>query len=312
MRRRRTSCFPIAATIGLAGVLLWPTPAYAAPRCFGKAATIVGTAHRDKLNGTSGRDVIVGLGKGDRINGRGGRDLLCGGNGSDVLVGLAGDDALSGNGGDDTLAGGDGDDALDGGAGFDFAENYFKNAFIQPFNPLAGPMNVNLATGTSTGNGTDTLKDIEGASGSLGNDVMTGNAEDNNIVALNEGFDVVDAGAGDDLVDGGDEADDLDGGAGTDVLANLDATAGMAVNLSVPIDSHGDTLAGFENLIGTPFNDVLNGTDGPNEIEGADGDDNLSGQAGDDVLIAGGGVDSADGGAGTDACDAETVANCET
>ena len=43
MRRRRTTYFTVVAAIGLTGALLWPTAAYAAPRCFGKAATIVGT-----------------------------------------------------------------------------------------------------------------------------------------------------------------------------------------------------------------------------------------------------------------------------
>lgn len=406
MRRPRTTRFTVVFAIGLTGALLWPTPAYAAPRCFGKTATIVGTAGPDRLSGTNVRDVIVSLGGQDRISGRGGKDLLCGGRGSDlvmggdgrdrlsggraadglkpgpgrdfidggtsqfddvrypdapgpiagslvtgtamgegvdtfehveqlvggpfddvlegddgptnVLIGLAGNDTLTGNGGDDALVGGDGDDALDGGDGFDFAENYFKNAFIPPFAPLAGPVTVNLTTGTSTGNGTDSLVSIEGASGSLGDDLMTGDAGDNNFVALNEGSDTVDADAGDDLVDGGDEADDLDGGSGTDLLGNLDATAGMTIDLSVPSDSHGDTLAGFENLIGTFFDDVLTGTDGPNEIEGADGDDDLFGLADDDVLIGDffgfteGGTDSADGGVGTDACDAETETNCET
>jgi Ca2+-binding RTX toxin-like protein len=405
MRRRRTTYFTVVAAIGLTGAMLWPTAAYAAPRCFGKAATIVGTSHRERLTGTSGRDVIVGRGGGDRLDGRGGNDLLCGGGGGDlliggngrdrldgggggdalkpdagndfidggkslfddvrypdapgpieaslvtgiatgegndtfenveqlvggafddvlegddgptnVLIGLAGNDALTGNGGDDVLAGGDGDDALDGGDGFDFADNYFRNAFM-PSEPLAGPMTVNLTTGTSTGNGTDTLVDIDAASGSLGDDVMTGNAGDNAFVVLNEGTDTVDAGPGDDLVDGGDGTDHLEGGPGTDQLGNLDATAGMTVNLSVPSDSHGDTLSGFEDLIGTFFDDVLTGTEGPNRIEGADGDDELSGLGGDDTLIgdffdfSDGGADSADGGVGTDACDAETETNCET
>ncbi len=107
-------------------------------------------------------------------------------------------------------------------------------------------------------------------------------------------------------------------GSGTDQLGNLDATAGVTVNLSVPSDSHGDTLTGFEDLIGTFFDDVLTGTDGPNRIEGADGDDDLSGLGGDDTLIGDffdftdSGVDSADGGVGTNACDAETETNCES
>ena len=36
--------------------------AESAPACFGKAATVVGTASDDRLDGTEGDDVIVGLG----------------------------------------------------------------------------------------------------------------------------------------------------------------------------------------------------------------------------------------------------------
>ena len=39
-------------------------PAFAAPSCAGRSATIVGTARDNTLRGTAGRDVIVG-GKGD-------------------------------------------------------------------------------------------------------------------------------------------------------------------------------------------------------------------------------------------------------
>lgn len=273
-----------------------------------EASLVTGTATGDGDDNFENVEQLVGGAFDDVLEGDDGP--------TNVLIGLAGNDTLTGNGGDDALAGGDGDDALDGGDGFDFAENYFRNAFM-PSEPLAGPMAVNLTTGTSTGNGTDTLVDVDGASGSLGNDVMTGTAGDNAFVLLNEGTDTVDAGSGNDLVDGGDGADDLDGGLGTDTLGNLDATAGMTVNLSVPSDSHGDTLAGFEDLIGTFFDDVLTGTTTANVIEAADGDDEIFGLDGDDVLIgdffgfAEGGVDSADGGTGTDQCDAESELACE-
>ena len=406
MRGRRTTYFTVVAAIGLTGALLWPTPAYAAPRCFGKAATIVGTSGRDRLIGTSRRDVIVGRGGDDRLDGRDGNDLLCGGGGSDFLIGgngrdrldgggapdaikpgagddfidggksmlddvrypdapgpiegslvtgtatgngndtfenveqlvggpfddvlegddgpinfligLAGNDTLTGNAGDNFFGPGAGDDVLTGGTGFDAMVNHVPNIFIPPFEPFPGPMTVNLTTGTATGNGTDSLVDIDAASGSLGDDMMTGNAGDNEFIFLIDGSDTVLAGPGDDLVDGGDGADHLDGGPGTDVLGNLDATAGMTVDLSVPSNSHGDTLAGFEDIIGTLFDDVLTGTEGANRIEAADGDDELSGLGGDDTLIGDffdfteGGDDSADGGVGTDACDAETETNCET
>jgi Ca2+-binding RTX toxin-like protein len=244
-------------------------------------------------------------------------DVIEGNDRFNILIGLEGNDTISALGNFDALAGGAGDDVLDGGDGSDFANNYNVDDFMRPNNILEGPVNVNLVTGVSTGNGTDTLVSIEGASGSRGDDVMTGNAEDNEFTRLFEGSDTVDADAGDDVVDGGDGADDLDGGPGVDLLGNLDASAGMTVDLSTNTDSHGDTFTGFENVFGTFFDDVLTGDDGPNELFGIDGSDELFGLGGDDVLAGffPGFVDpepdTADGGIGTDVCDAETETNCE-
>lgn len=388
------------AIVVVIGILAVPASA-AAPQCFGRLATIVGTARGDRLTGTSGRDVIHGRGGDDFIRGLAGNDLLCGGGGGDLVVGnegrdrlhggaapdglqpgagndvvvgggsafddvrypdatgpitaslatgqvtglgtdtlengveqivggpfddmLEGDDGvndllgLDGNdtitalGGEfDLIVGGAGDDVLDGGDGLDFAENYFVDAWFRPNSILAGSVTVNLVTGTSTGNGNDTLVDIEGASGSRGNDIMTGDAENNVFVILNEGSDTVDGGAGDDTIDGGDGVDSLNGNLGVDALGNLDATAGMTIDLSTQTDSHGDTLAGFENVLGTVFDDTITGNDAANALEGGPGADDLFGLGDDDVLIGGPDADTADGGLGSDACDAETETNCET
>jgi Ca2+-binding RTX toxin-like protein len=240
-------------------------------------------------------------------------DMLEGDDGGNDLLGLDGNDTITALGGEfDLIVGGAGDDVLDGGDGVDFAENYFVDAWFRPNSILAGPVNVNLLTGVSTGNGNDTLVDIEAASGSRGNDVMTGDAENNFFVMLNEGNDTVDGGAGDDLVDGGDGVDSLNGGLGVDFLGNLDATAGMTIDLTTQTDSHGDTLAGFENVLGTGFDDTITGNDATNTLEGGPGADDLFGLGGDDGLIGGPDADTADGGLGSDACDAETETNCET
>jgi hypothetical protein len=62
-----------------------------APRCFGKAPTMVGTSGHDVLRGTRRADVIVGL---DTLLGRAGNDRLCGGPGPDRLRGGAGRNRL--------------------------------------------------------------------------------------------------------------------------------------------------------------------------------------------------------------------------
>jgi Ca2+-binding RTX toxin-like protein len=246
-------------------------------------------------------------------------DVIEGDDGVNDLLGLDGNDTITALGGEfDLVVGGAGDDALDGGDGFDVAENYFVDAWFRPNSILAGPVMVNLVTGVSTGNGNDTLVDIEGASGSRGNDVMTGDAENNFFVILNEGTDTVDGAAGDDTIDGGDGADSLNGNVGVDTLGNLDATAGMTIDLSTQTDSHGDTLAGFENVLGTVFDDTITGNDASNTLEGDRGADDLFGLGGDDVILGGflgfadQDADTADGGLGSDACDAETETNCET
>jgi Ca2+-binding RTX toxin-like protein len=393
----RTGALTIAATLAI--WIMAAVPASAAPKCFGKAATIVGTPGRDRIHGTNGRDVIVGLGGIDTLRGRDGNDLICGGPGGDLLVGSDGRDQLDGGGGADgiqpgagddrvrgggtefddvrypdatgpivgslvtgqvtgmgtdtlqsgieqivggafddviegndgfnilvgldgndtitalggdfdVLVGGAGDDALDGGDGPDFAENYFVDVFMSP-EILAGPVTVNLTTGTSTGNGTDALTGIEGASGSMGDDVMTGDSANNEFTALFEGADQADGGAGDDVIDGGEGADDLDGGPGVDVLGFLHSPAGITVDLGASTDSEGDSFSNFENVVGTFENDSITGDDGPNEIFALGGPDQLFGLGGDDLLEGGGGPDTADGGLGTDQCTAETETACE-
>jgi Ca2+-binding RTX toxin-like protein len=95
-----------------------PTQRVSAPRCKGRAATIVARSGR-RTNGTPRRDVIVGTNARDVIRARGGRDLVCGRNGKDLILGGAGPDSLCGEGGRDILRGQGGVDLLLGGAGLD-------------------------------------------------------------------------------------------------------------------------------------------------------------------------------------------------
>ena len=110
-----------------AATFAWPAPPAnaGATSCFGKAATIIGTAGDDQgnqaLRGTPGTDVIVGLGGSDTIDGLGGKDYLCGGGGHDGMTGEGGDDHMSGGPGPDTLNGDDGNDVIIGNGGVDAA-----------------------------------------------------------------------------------------------------------------------------------------------------------------------------------------------
>src|SRR6185437_10470790 len=123
------------------------------------------------LTGTANADVITATPTASVINGLGGND---------ALIGLAGNDALNGGDGNDTLDGGLGNDVLDGGAGFNTAA----------FNHLAQAVVVDLSKGTATGQGTDTLRNIQNVTGSILNDTFIGSAVRN----------VFDGGGGNDTV----------------------------------------------------------------------------------------------------------------
>jgi len=277
---------------------------------------VVMDAGTGTVTGSAGNDTFVGF---LWLIGSTGDDVITGSDAEfEVLYGAEGDDTISALGGEDALAGGPGDDVVDGGEGDDSLVDLIMTFLYGP-EPVAGPLTVNLLTGSLTGNGTDTLTSIESSTGSLGDDVMIGDDGPNEFTVLIDGDDTVDAGGGDDTVDGGDGVDDLDGGAGTDTLGNLDATAGVTIDLGAGTTSDGDAIANFEDVIGSFYDDTIAGNSLANTIEGADGADTITGLAGDDVLIGGwidgfddGAPDSADGGDGTDACAAETETNCET
>jgi Ca2+-binding RTX toxin-like protein len=99
-------------------------PAEAAPTCFGRRATIVGTGERDVLVGTSRSDVIVGRGGGDVIRGRGGGDFICAGRGGDRIWGGRGPDRISAGRGRDRVSGGPGRDLISGGGGADVLDGH--------------------------------------------------------------------------------------------------------------------------------------------------------------------------------------------
>ena len=92
-------------------------------------------------------------------------DVLVGSSGPDSFFSGDGADVEQGLGGDDRFIAGDGDDRHDGGAGSDTIDMSMTYQAV-----------VSLVSGTarSTGTGTDTLLSIENATGSEGDDVLTG------------------------------------------------------------------------------------------------------------------------------------------
>jgi serralysin len=273
------------------------------------ANTLVGNGGDDVLEGRDGDDVLIGEGSGDDIGAD--ETFFVDSPGNDVLDGGAGNDQLFGGGGNDTLTGGTGVNKLDGGTGTDTASYATSTAGVL-VSLTAGNGN-GVALGLGPNSGSDQLISIENITGSGFADTITGSSAAN----------VIDGGAGDDVISGGAGADTLKGNSGVDTASYGGSSAGVNVNLGTLSvvsngqggftfiqvggtgtggDAQGDTLNGFENLIGSAFADTLTGNNGVNRLEGGAGDDVISGGGGNDTIIGGSDVDieNLSGGAGFD------------
>ncbi|MGY4396686.1 Ca2+-binding RTX toxin-like protein [Sphingomonas sp. UYAg733] len=267
-------------------------------------------------------------------------DTLSGTAGSDVLFGYDGNDTISGSDGNDLLGGGDGDDVIDGGMGNDRAQFDGPSSHYQMGLTPEGSV---VVSDTWSGGGRDVLTNVETlyfagdhrvigtadlpALGTAGNDTIAGSS-DSDLLFGQGGDDVITSGAGDwDIVDGGDGADQVNfAGSSTDYklsreqdgslsawsgvgpgdfdsLRNVETLyfAGDDVTIQVadlpPLGTAGDDLiVGTdrpENLYGNGGNDVIRGLAGDDYLEGADGDDSLEGGGGSDFLYGGDGFDTA-------------------
>ena len=160
-------------------------------------------------------------------------------------------------------------------------------------------MDVNLLTGTGSG-GTaegDTLTDVENLIGSIFDDDLTGDDEDNllhggigiDVLVGNGGNDTLDGGIGNDWLVGGNDADTLVGGEGLDFAsygaASSLVTIDLAYGIGLGAEAENDTLSGIENIAGSAHGDVLFGDAGSNILIGQAGDDTLFGGVGADLLI---------------------------
>jgi RTX calcium-binding nonapeptide repeat (4 copies) len=178
-------------------VVLAPISAHAAtPNCFGATATIVGTPGDDHLVGTGKDDVIVGLGGNDTILGGAGYDLTCAGRGDDIVKAGGGHDDSAGGPGDDEIfangSGGPGEvDAMIGNGGNDVFHGGPGTAAVD-FDFALGAVSADLAAGTATGEGNDTLRHIDFLVGSRFDDILGGT----------NGFNIIAGGGGSDRISG--------------------------------------------------------------------------------------------------------------
>jgi Ca2+-binding RTX toxin-like protein len=326
--------------------------------------SVMGSASADTLSGTANGDALVGGAGADTLNGRDGNDILVGGigadqyncgtgpldvaflalasgpvtidlaggtaagEGADTLVGCEGavgsqwNDTLVGDAGNNVLFGWLGDDVIDGNAGDDAI------AFLSP----AAGVDVDQAAGQATGEGTDTISNLEIVLGTPSSDVIRGGPDAEILIGLG-GNDLLDGRAGDDELIGGAGSDSLIGGNGIDVASFADSTTGVAVSLAAGTASGdgSDTVSGVEDVIGTAAADmlvgdasdnVLVGLAGDDVLQGLAGSDHLGGEIGNDSLAGGDGADLLDGGDGTDTLDGgpdsdtclagEVVSGCES
>nr|MBA3720363.1 hypothetical protein [Nocardioidaceae bacterium] len=199
------------ATSGVTADLVANTATGQGADTFSAVENLTGSAFKDRLTGDTAINVLTGGAKNDRINGNGGGDVISGGGANDNL---------QGRGGDDTIGGGPGSDTVD------YAQS------------PAG-VDVNLAAGTATGQGTDSLDAVESVVGSAFADTLLGSAILNRLFGGDEGDtlrgrdgndklfgqsgpDALFGESGNDALDGGPQNDACSGGPGTDTLSNCE------------------------------------------------------------------------------------------
>jgi Ca2+-binding RTX toxin-like protein len=288
-------------------------------------ANLTGSAYADILVGDDRANILNGGGGDDVLQGGAGADQLDGGTGKNIasylgssagvsvyldaskqslnsggdaagdtlanitnLTGsayadtLVGDDVaniLSGGNGDDILIGGNGADQLIGGDGSDTAS--YDNTSVGLTASLA---NAAMNTGAAAG---DVYSSIENLRGTIGNDILMGEANSNKIAGL----------SGNDTLQGGAGADQLDGGEDNDTVSYANSTTAVSVSLVDPsqnagLDAEGDTYVSIENITGSAFADNLMGNSALNILSGNDGDDAFAGLGGGDAFDGGSGMDT--------------------
>ncbi len=194
-----------------------------------------------------------------------------------------------GGGGNDLIIANRAANRIDGGAGSDTVS-------YETMDGRSGGIVVSIGAdvfgaGAAAG---DRLISIENVTGTRSNDVIVGDGGNNTI----------DGGAG--------GRDVMYGGRGIDTLSYASATESVVLNLQngrTGGASIGDVYYDFENIIGTGFEDTLDGNSGANKIwggaggdriQGNNGNDDLYGEGGNDIIAGNSGDDRITGGAGGD------------
>ena len=199
------------------------------------------------------------------INGTSGNDTLNGTAGADQMYGFDGDDILNGGSGHDELDGGTGADAMNGGNGNDLYHVDDAGDTITETS-FGGIDTVRITISSYTlGTNLENL-DTRYVSGSIS---VAGNIL-NNVFTMGTG------------------AITVNGGSGTDT-ASYFYTGAVIVDLMNSAlnggDAGDDALTSIENLVGSPEDDELYGTNGANSLDGGAGADIMAGRGGNDLYF---------------------------
>ncbi|MFI0842702.1 calcium-binding protein [Mesorhizobium sp. IMUNJ 23232] len=288
----------------------------------------------DILRGGAGNDLVGAGADADMINGGAGRDELHGEEGNDVIVVLLGDDAVAetydGGLGIDTLRVASvanlSDDTIQGIEGLELAVGGEATIGINQLGllPSISADAAKDAAKLTVVMGATLSYDFRTIPYDIDTDidfVIRGDAANETIGGTVHGDDIVgDAGAdrlsgreGDDSLFGGNDNDVLAGGLGADYLSGglgVDTADYSAAATSVTLslanlgagagEAAGDTFNSVENVIGSQFDDTVEGSNAINSLFGDGGNDKLGGGGGDDILTGGIGADALVGGAGID------------
>lgn len=213
------------------------------------------------------------------------------------VIGTGQVDHLFGEAGNDTLEGGASADLINGGDDTDTAAYAGSSAAVE----------INLALGFATGGDAtgDTLTGIENLSGSVHNDVLTGDSDANRLEGI-AGRDTLDGAGGNDTLVGTDDVNNIQGRAGDDEIIGNGGADILAGGSGFDIISWGDdavTARGegdADTLMGGAGNDDVSAGTGNDSVDAGGGDDTLRGQGNDDTLNGEAGADEIFGGAGAD------------
>jgi len=232
------------------------------------------------------------VGAGDSIRGGLGKDVLVGGPGNDTISGDQDNDRIFGGPGNDTMRGGAGKDVIGGGNEFDGTPGSDTVDYTGESRPIEMILHGSQpATLTIGGVAEDTVVNVENIIGGKGSDRLRGDKLAN----------VLEGGPGTDFLWGenastADDPNKLDLASYLHAARPADGKTGVRLNFLVGTvtgpttgtdhlvktsPQTADNRSTIEGVIGSPFNDVLDGS-GINRarLEGAGGNDLLIGNGG--------------------------------